>query len=174
MFNLKMWLAGFLLGLAGEPLPLPQKEAGDKTPVAYLYNGVQLPPLPKEWNPKTHPFAYILKTTILNTTTYTLTLRRDMFTAGNDAYTVGNWELLDYGDYLTATIKPATQTEWSELKPSTPTGAVGTVEVNGEVRQYTARIATYDKNSFVWINHSFNGPNGEEWIMASDPVPVYE
>lgn len=142
-------------------------------PVAYLYNGVKLPPLP-DYNKKAYPYAYITKTTILNTTKYTLTLRRSMFTASNDAFTAGNWELLGYGNYLTATINPRTQTEWSELELNTPSFVTGTVEVNGETMPYTARIATYDKNSFVWINHSFNGPNGEEWITASEPVLFYE
>lgn len=43
MFDLKAWLTGLALGLAGKPLPLSMEK---REPIAYLYNGVQLPPLP--------------------------------------------------------------------------------------------------------------------------------
>lgn len=55
LFDLKSWLTGFSLGLAGKPLPLAVRK-----PVAYLYNGVRLPELP-EWDKETYPYACILK-----------------------------------------------------------------------------------------------------------------
>lgn len=48
----RSYAAGYLLNLAGKPLPLSTK----REPVAYLYNGVRLPKLP-EWDREMYPFA---------------------------------------------------------------------------------------------------------------------
>ena len=50
-FCLKSWLIGFVLALAGKPLPLG---GGKREPVAYLYNGVRLSKLP-EWDEEKYP-----------------------------------------------------------------------------------------------------------------------
>lgn len=52
----RSYAAGYLLNLAGKPLPLSTK----REPVAYLYNGVRLPKLP-EWDREMYPYASITR-----------------------------------------------------------------------------------------------------------------
>ena len=56
----RSYAAGYLLSLAGKPLPLTASQPG-KEPVSYLYNGVRLPKLP-EWDREMYPYAVILDT----------------------------------------------------------------------------------------------------------------
>lgn len=53
LFDLKGFLTGYALGLAGKPLPFAKK-----TPIAYSYNGTVLPGLP-EWDRESYPYAGI-------------------------------------------------------------------------------------------------------------------
>lgn len=146
-------LRQFILGLLSELTAGSAKE-----PIAYLYNGVRLPKLP-EWDRGVYPFAAITKTTILNTTSYCLYVAQSMYT---DYYTEGDggWRLLADGGLKSASISTSA-TEWPDPKA---------------VAGFPTRLSvdTYSHNGVLWSNHSFYGPNGEEWITASDPVPVYE
>lgn len=55
VFDLHSFKVGLSLGLSGKPLPLANKE-----PIAYLYNGVQLPDINEVWTDKeTNQFASI-------------------------------------------------------------------------------------------------------------------
>ena len=165
--NKSSFMLGWLTGrmIAGQ-------RSRNTTPIAYLYNGVQLPALP-EWDKETYPYAYICHTSILGNYKYTLTPSQKMFVAHDPAYSEDDWSLLSHGNYLTATAKE-TDTVWSSFEEHIPNNVVGTVEVNGETVPYSKRICNYDSDYVFWSNHSFNGPNGAEWITASDPVPVYE
>ncbi|MBR5862186.1 MAG: hypothetical protein IKZ08_02550 [Bacteroidales bacterium] len=54
-FDLKSWLIGLIVGLVEKPMLL---NAVKKEPIAYLYNGVQLPKLP-EWDKEQYPYAAV-------------------------------------------------------------------------------------------------------------------
>lgn len=55
--DLRSWLTGYALGLAGNPLPFAVVEK--REPVAYLYNGVRLPALP-EWDKEKYPYVTVV------------------------------------------------------------------------------------------------------------------
>lgn len=171
--KMRSCVMGLLLGQFSSPLPMAQKE-----PVAYLYNGVRLPKLP-EWDREKYPYAYITVSESYNYTSVTLRLYQSMFTAINADWS-GGWELLGDGDdYSEAKLTYKTadgiaDTTWSDFKTTAFTFVLGTVVVDGVTKQYRARICTYPSDDVVWSNHSFSGPNGEDWITASEPIPVYE
>ena len=125
-------------------------------PVAYLYNGVRLPKLP-EWDRGAYPYAYITTSTVLGITYYTLNICTSMYTAIHTDYT-DEWTLFAEGTVLTTKIKESA-TEW------------GAPEVYYEGKM---TVCEYGSDYVMWSNHSFYGENGEEWITASVPVPVYE
>ena len=64
--NLKSWLTGYALGLAGKPLPLigggNSGDSGDSGGVThYLYNGVELPDINAVWaDNQAYPYASIV------------------------------------------------------------------------------------------------------------------
>ena len=96
------------------------------------------------------------------------------------SYLSGGWELLAGGNTkLESKITYKTEDglsdeEWSELSATSLNINLGSVEVNGELKPYRARVCTYPSDMIEWSNHSFYVENGEEWIVAADPVPVYE
>lgn len=125
-----------------------------KEPVAWLYNGVRLPKIPEF---EGYEYMAITSYTLLNTTYYNLYLCQSMY-AGYHTTGDGDWHLLAEGVLRTGAIT-AGATEWP------------TPEATGS---NIVDIGEYGSDVIVWCNHSFNGPNGEEWINASEPVPVYE
>ena len=153
--KMRDYVKGLILGLSGKPLPMSQKE-----PVAYLYNGVRLPKLP-EWDREAYPYAYISKSGTGTRTTYCLSICTSLYTSVDEDG--DSWSLYAEGCLKSVTgIAPALidATEWSQLDPYN----------NGN--KY--KVCNYDSDYVFWSDHSFSGPNGEEWITASDPVPVYE
>lgn len=167
MFNLKMWLAGFLLGLAGEPLPLPQKEAGDKTPIAYLYNGYRMPPLP-EWDKTAYPYAVITSKTDTDEPSL--------------AYLVLSTSPLCYRTALVLRKLYSTA-------PGSSIVYLRNTSADGVINKYWERREHYDMASFdadkevfsmsnniqpTWANYTFMKYNdGTVYLEASEPVPVY-
>jgi hypothetical protein len=168
--KMRSLLNGLVLGLAGKPLEFAKGE-----PVAYLYNGVRLPDIYKVYTlevQKTHPFAVLTGSgSVLSP--YKVAFYRELFVV-HDAYMgEDDWSLLVNGDdYLTTTTK-STDTEWSVLSTNTLAGNLS-ADNNGIPVQYKMRLCSYASDYVLWSNHSFPGPNGEEWITASDHVPVYE
>ena len=163
--------------LVGKQMAAMRSNVG-KTPVAYLYNGLRLPKLP-EWDKETYPYAYIYSTTSWSSTTVKLCCYQELFTAILPEWS-GGWELLAGGNTkLESKITYKTEDglsdeEWSELSATSLNINLGSVEVNGELKPYRARVCTYPSDMIEWSNHSFYVENGEEWIVAADPVPVYE
>ena len=117
----------------------------------WLYNGKELPILPTS----DLPYAFITEITLINTTYYTLYLCESAYAAYHTGLD-GTWSVLAEGVLKSGMIK-ASATEWGTLT------AYGSPLV---------QICSYDSGIVLWSNHSFPGPNGEDWITASDPVPV--
>ena len=126
-----------------------------RLPVAYLYNGVRLPKLP-EWDKTAYPYAYIVQATGLGKTSYTLCVCASMIAEHQEG--TENWGLFATNVMKTKAIK-TDATEWPVLT---------------FYREARFKLCNYPSDYVFWCNHSFDGPNGEEWITASDPVPVYE
>lgn len=136
-------LAAYFLGrrIAG------QRRKQDRVPVAYLYNGVRLPGLPEEWNPETHPFAFMYR----SVNGYRVIFSENPFyETAND----GTW-------LICVTVgEPALQanfagTEWKDWE---------TVRIS---RICSAAVVT-------WANFDVVDSEGNTILAASDPIPVYE
>lgn len=165
-FDLQSWLTGFVIGLAGKPLPhLPPK----KQPVAYLYNGVSLPPLP-EWDIETYPYATMVTSTdsqiesagIVQFALLFLTTA-PLYTAKPSIYR----DLVATDDcsgicFMINTEYGVTDEDW---KLSTKYG--GNYTSGNTV--YTITLAT-----LRWVNYKILDENGELYRDITDPVPVYE
>lgn len=165
--KMRSYVKGLMLGICGKPLPFSTK----KEPVAYLYNGVRLPKLP-EWDREKYPYA-VLTGSGSSIVPYKISFYRDLFVIHDGNYGADNWSLLVNGDdCLTSTIK-SSETEWPALTTKPLTGN-NTADNYGVEVPYKRRLCNYDSDYIFWSNHSFPGPNGEEWITESEPVPVYE
>lgn len=121
-----------------------------KTPIAYLFNGVQLPTLP-EWDKKTYPYA------VINTAMYTMFKSATLYLLSSLEYTTIESNG-DRGIVLTDTnhvifSAKSTDTAWSE-------GSAVTAALN------IANIG--------WTNTDILNDDGTTYLSASDPIPVYE
>ncbi len=137
------WM-GVALGLAGKGLP-PMR-----TPTAYLYNGVKLPPLP-EWDREKYPFAVITYSrggSMLHCCAENA-VWVELFNNYSDNHLVFNDAHLQCQYNTVSTVF-----EWEELEEvstrSTPT------------------------TNFVWSNFDIYDTDGVLAFSASEPVPVYE
>ena len=146
-FDIRSWLTGYMLGLAGKPLPI----IGSGEPIAYLYNGVQLPKLP-EWDKEKYPYAYISLSQI-DIGIYELILTDSEKTVDND------------GTIALSRAKGDVFTEY--------------YCINGEwvLQDYSAifATATWCSADLYYHNYSWMGElAGKLYLKASEPVPVYE
>ena len=162
-FDLKSWLTGFALGLAGKPCPLPQGEptqpdepvAPPTEPVAYLYNGVRLPKLPL-WDTSTYPYAYI---------SYQPKYRHySVDCSTTPAYYEPNGAWGPCFSIRNPSIGCGLFTDWSNwLTFDNDGGFLIGMESPDE-----------DDTTLVWCNHDVTYDDGTVFLAASDPVPVYE
>lgn len=143
--GLTAFLVQFALGLC-DPIPL-FSDGEAKNPVAYLYNGVRLPPLP-EYDKEKYPFACIAKTWIggyVLGVSQSATLVRD-----HESGVRCDW----VGPHLYCFL--STSGKWGEFTYT----------------EDTTGASIYPDFS-MWANHDIEY-NGEVIVTASDPVPVYE
>lgn len=143
-FPIREWIGWLLAGLCSRPLPM-----GARVPVAYLYNGVRLPGLPKEWNPETHPFACL-------------------FTTGGNVYTL---RMMPSDSYYT--------TYFNKRVFMSDNGCLEATNVTGDTDRFTLTertggvyISLTDKT--IWVNFDLVNEDGSIFLAASDPIPVYE
>lgn len=156
LFDLKSWLTGFALGLAGKPLPLAVRK-----PVAYLYNGVRLPELP-EWDKEKYPYVVIERTgSALYNYAYALRLFQKPYKITGTQWMVSHF-VAPEGDEKTYTACACPYTDngdgtfvWSE-----PT--VYNIPDDFRVQKP------------IWCNYDLGKSDGTVLLAASDPVPVYE
>lgn len=150
--NNKSWsMLGFLMGQR-----LRDMRSAAKEPVAYLYNGVRLPPLP-EWDSSAYPYAYMWH---------------------NAPYT---W----MGQYYPGLYALILCTEPLSVSPSWDNGlwSEGRIVVGARYdaeEPYTEwetagiETGTVDRYGFMWSNVTTYKSDGTVFLAASEPVPVYE
>ena len=119
-------------------------------PVAYLYNGVELPALPG-WDKETYPYAAVIKFT---NGTIPLEIR----------FLVSTSPMVNTAGNMVKTEKPCVrwsygEAEWTDKTEHPDTGD-GTVIVT--------------MSGAIWANHDILKNDGTVYLAASEPVPVYE
>lgn len=150
--DLKSFLKGLALGLAGKPLEF----APGKEPVAYLYNGVRLPKLP-EWDKETYPYAYIAK--------YSMT---EMY------------HFRVFASPLVFNVDDATGKSIGLQTPTSESIAYCCYhfEEGDADWRLVSEASTFESTDVIlllkWANHTVYHENGTVYMAASDPVPVYE
>ena len=152
----KSFLIGLALGLVGKPLPPSERE-----PVAFLYNGVRLPKLPKT----DMPYATIL---FVGEGTASSKLYFSSVPLAYKAYTVATG--------LTGGELYATESEWSavEYKYYWDDDFVWQSQ---ELTEFTdASLVGRALNGFTcWANYDLtNHEDGTVFQEATEPIPVYE
>ena len=158
-FDLKSWLTGYALGLAGKALPIIHGEniPGEKDLVAYLYNGVRFPAMPV-WDKNAYPYAHIALSN---------SGRGFWFCVTNKALVAKNFDDGGTAVYTTYTTGSGVgYLEWlyrNGLWINPVESTTGQLYYNG---QYW---------DVIWSNHDIKNENdGTIYLAASDPVPVYE
>lgn len=124
-----------------------------RTPVAYRYNGEELPLLPEEWDSATHPCAVItvfISTTILR---FGQIVYETHLSDGVEYYRYGmyGYQAYELQDDFTWTL------------------------IQDEPKE-TVWIENIDDDSVYtkWSNTDILNKDGTVHLAASDPVPVYE
>lgn len=146
-FNRKSWLIGFALGLCGKPLPIGGSK---REPVAYLYNGVELPDINEVWTDKeTYPYAFIRKDTTENE--YSLFLAESAPTGA------------DYGYVQMSGLR--SDLSFSQLASGGTWGAAYSVG---------GTVGNAEEWPIFWTSHDIPAEDGSLLLAASEPVPVYE
>ena len=148
-FCLRSWLTGFCLGMAGKPLPL------SKEPVAYLYNGVQLPPLP-DWDKEKYPCAIIVSGKNLNFKTFY-------------SLYITNKPIYDAAGCLCETEVLYTLYRCMESDIESGVWTLMKEDVTGDFNLFNGPANT----TKVWANYDILSAEGELVFAASAPVPVY-
>ena len=142
-------LMGWLVGraIAGQR----GKKAEPSEPIAYLYNGVQLPKLP-EWDKEKYPYAYITASTSPRRLILTATNKKVMRTNGTCSVTATN----PYDSYA---VYELTDGEWVS---GTYNGSFIAVWCSEDL--YYSSVLSDDTDSDL---------AGTLYLAASEPVPVY-
>lgn len=156
-FDLRSFKIGLALGLAGKPVLI----GGQRAPVAYLYNGVQLPKLP-EWDESVYKYVYVV-TTIYPEHPYHIyfqTAPWEPHGEGSDGfvYVLSDCTCMQY------LWEPGDEA-WTYFKTSNVVGYDGGLSSTGNVVNLEA---------IVWGNTDVYAKEGTLYLAASDPVPVYE
>lgn len=146
-------LAAYFLGrrIAG------QRRKQDRVPVAYLYNGVRLPGLPEEWKqfqnicvyqePETSSFPGYCWLIGFSETPKSWTKKIVLAT-----YTYHGTES---GTALRTGMYP-NDADWNSIRDTLDVGY------------------SDDLEKVLWANYDVYDPDGNLYLAASEPVPVYE
>ena len=143
----KDFLEGLAISAACHVLPVRKKQ-----PIAYSYNGVILPALP-EWDRERYP--YMCMTT--NSSNSVVNLHMSS-------------EPVVYDGKLNVTMirtayvpKPRLFVSWTENNNAW-----------GEIAEPSTDYNIYYSNPLIWTNTDIVKSNGDVYMAASEPVPVYE
>ena len=135
-------LMGWLVGRA------VASHRGKREPVAYLYNGVRLPPLP-EWDKETYPYAFL-------------------------GYSKRGDIMDDFPNYMMFFAKEVS----FEYTTANAWGVYADTECEyyrvsgwGDVKQNASAVTT---SIITWANFDVQNEDGTLFLAASDPIPVYE
>lgn len=154
-FDLKSWLIGFALGLAGKPLPL----VAGKEPSAYLYNGVQLPALPDELKVYRYLILFYLTSdggTIL-AYGYDTEPTTELYENFLNSYERLKW---DSGTYQAGNWYSSMPDEWFLTDV-------------GNVSDASLGYHSTALSNIIWTNFNVYALDGTIYLAASEPVPVY-
>lgn len=128
-----------------------QRKAVEKQPIAYLFNGVQLPPLP-DWDKETYPYAVIHSA--VSGGGYYLYLHSDTPSVHVESSAGELWYGTPNATTISMHVYPSFETEWKY--------------------QLTYGGASAMLKQVVWANHDILNSDGSVYLSASDPIPVYE
>lgn len=171
-FDQKSFLIGFTLGISGKPLPLSKK-----TPIAYLYNGVQLPGLP-EWDREAYPYAAIFHTPNDDTISF----------YNEYAYLLVSTEPLRCRTKTFAGVSSRV-IRISNAHSGLCYHCGFDIEATHEVFDTFVRYPDFDiaadsgadlsspyfPSKVIWANHDIIDNDDESvYLAASEPIPVYE
>lgn len=150
-------LMGFQLGAAIRRMRGMKQPEEEKTPVAYLYNGVQLPKLPEV------DFSYALMVIDPEDTV----ARNAKVYFAETALKYDPIKRIFYGEpygkYIAYRCFFGEGYDWH--------GFQGTIDQLGSSGGY----GTFEENSLIWGNHDIiNYNDNSVYVPASEPVPVYE
>lgn len=151
-----------------------QRRAVEKQPIAYLFNGVQMPPLP-EWDREMYPYAAILGDSAGNFWNYSTRLILStvplLYAGDNILY----WSAM-YGTAAGSSIAY----EWSNLNDSMlityEPGFIRAENLDETFEAGGGASARGLANNLLWANYDvYKHPSGTTLVLAaSDPIPVYE
>lgn len=123
----------------------------EKTPIAYLYNGIRLPQLP-EYDWEKFPYVYISETT--------------RFGDSDEYRVIYLWSKPGIFDEASGSVyfSGGVRTEGQIWEPFTKWRDVGKYE------------STSHSNGFppIWANYDILNEDGSVYLAASNPIPVYE
>lgn len=122
-----------------------------KTPIAYSYNGIILPPLP-EWDKETYPYAVV----VYDTNKVRVVVASVPFVARETEYS------------------------WVTVYSNADGYFCSWYGTNDNLKQIINDMATSNLSLSVyehydsWSNHDICFNNGSVFIPASEPIPIYE
>lgn len=135
-------------------------------PIAYLYNGVQLPPLP-EWDKEAYPYAFI--TYLADAAGIDEKYAGCIF--GQIVFCSGQFTVKSDGYAYTENV--------DEKAYNFATGALA-VDLDVTEGEWTFGEETHvddmvlDAYMLLWSSYDILNEDGSVYLAASDPVPVYE
>ena len=157
--DLKSWLTGYALGLAGQPMPFGV--ASKPEPVAYLYNGVRLPALP-EWDREKYPYAFIC----IKPTQVMFDPKPHLYCMETTRM-VDDWEILNGINGLCYLYNEEEGNEW--ISKGTVTSQ--NTGINSKII-WSNHDIYYDPDGYYDIGNEHLA--GTVFLAASEPAPVYE
>ena len=164
---LSMWLGwkagNWVARQRGKKKEQPEEE---KTPIAYLYNGVRLPDINAVWTDKeTYPYAYITHLKYVDETDSLDAVL--LYLSDTAAY---SFSLVD-GVYMIPTGSKVQTYHFIDQE-------IVLGEESESTETYTAIHQMFDESngySAVWASADIKGESDEiVYFAASEPVPVYE
>lgn len=147
-YNLKDWITGYTLGLAGKPLPISVTK---KEPVAYLYNGARLPKLP---DVEGYDNAYMRISSRGAVRAYLTSV--PLYESDGALYATADGNMLQFTCYdgIAWVENTASKSEYSKDEYVT--------------------TATSESTPLIWTKHDLMSIDGTIYLEASEPIPVYE
>ena len=150
--------AGLAAGIvSGMRFPMVVEQVR-KTPVAYLYNGVRLPPLP-EWDKETYPYAMMTPPML----------------GGSRLYLLSEWEYYYYHNSISGFSQ-----EGIKYSKGSPTYKASVDGAEWERMPDVVNASQVIFEYILWANtdvvcqSDYYKPAGSIYLAASEPIPVYE
>ena len=167
------WAQGYLVGHALRPFLYMEKV---REPIAYLYKNVQLPPLP-EWDREKYPYAAIeyaiVGTIVLGGRMARLICSSEPilwnYTLTSECQLLGDVLYFGYSNH-----DVVWRLSFGMNEPYPPVDEWFKIgEAHFDERTNVSKVVT--GTNLEWANHDIvRASNGNVFMYASDPIPVYE